>query len=250
MSVKRNNTTTACVNCRKKRTRCTGNFRCQRCIKLGLECTFVPPTKKRGPQKKGLHAIVETKKSITNDCAERFAHIRQRQQQQQTSHSIFVNSRNKNDNTKCSLRLPSFSQIENLDDSFLNKPTPPLNQQHCGDIFNNKERQHSINEPRKSAFTPYFSRPPPISSSNNNNNVTNSLNHLQNQEYSWLPKMKNSNPSTINHLEFLPSVPLYPLRNGFPQSPLSFAQNVNSQYNPFPRLYSPAPMKPQIELLS
>ncbi|CAG8483315.1 13557_t:CDS:2 [Ambispora leptoticha] len=156
------------------------------------------------------------------------------------THSIFINSHNKNtNNTERSLRLPSFSQIEkeslqshkmqkNLDDSFLIKPTLSLNQQHNGNVFNNKEHQRSINEPRKSAFTPYFSLPPisPLSPNTNNSNYSRNQEYQISPSISWFPRMKNSN-SSLNHLGFLPSVPLitktssYPFRNEFQAKPES-----------------------------
>ncbi|CAG8530196.1 13137_t:CDS:2 [Ambispora gerdemannii] len=51
MTIKRHHITTACLQCREKKTRCSGKPSCQRCKKFDLECVFIAPTKNRGPPK-------------------------------------------------------------------------------------------------------------------------------------------------------------------------------------------------------
>ncbi|KAG9295011.1 hypothetical protein G9A89_017805 [Geosiphon pyriformis] len=51
MFSKRHHVTTACLNCRERKAKCTGKPHCQRCFKNKLQCIFVQPCKKRGPPK-------------------------------------------------------------------------------------------------------------------------------------------------------------------------------------------------------
>ncbi|CAG8453280.1 15727_t:CDS:2 [Acaulospora colombiana] len=48
--VKRKRLTQACDACRKKKVKCSGEKPCNNCTRLGLSCTYLPSTRKRGPR--------------------------------------------------------------------------------------------------------------------------------------------------------------------------------------------------------
>ncbi|RHZ57725.1 hypothetical protein Glove_384g50 [Diversispora epigaea] len=53
VKTKRVNVTVACKNCQKAKKKCSdynNNSSCESCVKRGLECKYIRPDKKRGPQ--------------------------------------------------------------------------------------------------------------------------------------------------------------------------------------------------------
>src|SRR5437764_1289462 len=49
--IKRKRLTQACDACRKKKVKCSGEKpSCNNCTRLGLHCTYLPSTRKRGPR--------------------------------------------------------------------------------------------------------------------------------------------------------------------------------------------------------
>ena len=50
-ATKRKRLTQACDACRKKKVKCSGNKpSCNNCTRLGVTCTYLPSTRKRGPR--------------------------------------------------------------------------------------------------------------------------------------------------------------------------------------------------------
>ncbi|KAI8822994.1 fungal-specific transcription factor domain-containing protein [Fimicolochytrium jonesii] len=56
---KRKRASKACDTCRKKRTKCSGDFPCSGCHAFGFECHYTESTKKRGPVKKNKMKTLE-----------------------------------------------------------------------------------------------------------------------------------------------------------------------------------------------
>src|SRR5437763_13673858 len=49
--IKRKRLTQACDACRKKKVKCSGDKpSCNNCLRLGMTCTYLPSTRKRGPR--------------------------------------------------------------------------------------------------------------------------------------------------------------------------------------------------------